>query len=215
MNMFIGFFNSNFFIALITLAVGLAAFIIYVLQKRDQKKDAANIILLEIKSAERAIKKLRDSLLQEQLADIFLMPSESWTKYKYLFVRDFDRDEWDAITEFYNKCQLIDDDIRYNTSAFWNDVEAIRSNKQRILADYSEKYVSEINKVKTQEEEEIIIEKFKKSADKFNTLYMERQIQFAYNPQKPINDAKAHLEGLSRNLSQTAVGLKLKKLAKN
>lgn len=213
--MFIGFFNSNFFIALITLAVGLAAFIIYVLQKRDQKKDAANIILLEIKSAERAIKKLRDSLLQEQLADIFLMPSESWTKYKYLFVRDFDRDEWDAITEFYNKCQLIDDDIRYNTSAFWNDVEAIRSNKQRILADYSEKYVSEINKVKTQEEEEIIIEKFKKSADKFNTLYMERQIQFAYNPQKPINDAKAHLEGLSRNLSQTAVGLKLKKLAKN
>ncbi len=215
MEYFIGFFNSNFFIALITFTVGLGAYIFYRVQKYDQRKDAANIILLEIKSAERAIKKIKEILSNEVLAsDVFLMPQESWTKYKYLFVRDFDRDEWDAITEFYNKCKLIDDDIRYNNSAFWNDVEEIRANKQRILADYAEALVVKVEKVKAQEEKQKIIEEFKKTTELFDSIYMERQGKFIYMPQKPINDAKLHIDGLTMNISQTEVGQKLKKIAK-
>ncbi len=209
------FFNSNFFIALITLIVGAVAFVIFFLQKFDHKKDAANILLLEIQNAERAIKKIQENLAKEQLAsDIFLMPSESWTRYKYLFLRNFDRDEWDSVEDFYNKCRLIDEDIRYNNSAFWSDVEQIRANKQRILADYSRDAVKEINSEKDVIKHADILEEYKKRTEKFDELYMERQGIFGYNPKKPINDAKQHMIGLTHNLSQTAVGLKLKKIAR-
>ncbi len=215
MDTFIGFFNSNFFIALITLLVGTAAFVIYKLQQRDTKRDAASIVLMEIKNAERNLKKIRANIDQNTLApDIFLMPSESWTKYKYLFVRDFDRDEWDAIAEFYNKCQLIDDDVKYNNAAFWADVEEIRSNKQRILADYAYKYEEKIKLAKTDEKKSALTEEFNKKTSNFDVLYMGRQGDFGYAPNKPVNDARLHVQGLPTNLSQTAVGIKLKKMSK-
>ena len=217
MNGFISFFDSNFFIALVTLAVGAFAFGVYIWQKNDQKKDAANIILLEIKNAERSIKRIKDSLLRETLApDIFLMPSESWTKYKYLFVRDFDRDEWDAITEFYNKCLLIDDNVKYNNSAFWSDTEEIRANKQRILANYAKNCADELDKLSKNDTEKNIeiIENFKKTTELFDQIFMERQVKFGYNPQKPIIDAKLYITGLAENLTLTAIGTKLKTIAK-
>lgn len=215
--MIINFFNSNFFASLITsivtLIVGLVALLVYKQQKKDLKQDAANIILLEIQSAERAIKRIEENIVKGELSsDIFLMPSESWTKFKYLFLRNFDRDEWDDITDFYNKCQAIDNVIKDNNSAFWSDVEEIRSNKQRILANYAKKSTDEI--INSPDDESKTIEKYKEIADKFDNLFMERQGRFAYSPQKLVNDAKRHLLGLSRNLSQTIVGTKLKEIAK-
>ena len=50
-----------------------------------------------------------------------------------LFSRDFDHDEWEVITDFYNKSRLLDQAIKYNNTAFTNDVEQIRTNKQRIF----------------------------------------------------------------------------------
>lgn len=51
----IQFFNSSFFIALVTLATGLFAFRLYFQKNKDIKKDAANILLLEIQNAERQL----------------------------------------------------------------------------------------------------------------------------------------------------------------
>lgn len=209
----IAFINvlTSFFVGLF----GLIALYLYNKQKNDEKRDAANIILLEIQGAERAIKKIKENLAKEELAsDIFLLPSDSWVKYKYLFFSDFDRDEWDAITDFYNKCHLLDEDIKHNNSAFWSDVEQIRANKQRVLANYTESTVNEMNKYIKQTQIDRLIDKFKKTTEKFDKLYMERQPAFGYNPQKPINDAKKRMIGFDNNLSQSAVGEKLKKMAK-
>jgi hypothetical protein len=221
MNPVISFVNSNFFIAFVTFVVGLVALIIYMLQKRDYKKDAANIILLEIQSAERAARKVNENLANEILApDIFLMPTESWTLYKYLFLRDFDRDEWDLISDFYINCRLLDNDIKYNNSAFASDVDAIRENKQRILADYTKLATDALTNNETKksgkdidEEKLALVEKFKKITEEFDTLFMERQGRFAYNPVKPKNDAKTHLQGIPTTLSQMGVGIKLKRIA--
>jgi hypothetical protein len=208
MPLVINFLNSNFFIGLITLLAGSLAGYIYWRQKRDQKKDAANIILLEIKNAERALKTIKQNLSLNFLAtDIIVMQADSWSKYKYLFVRDFDRDEWDMLTDFYGKCALLDEAIRYNNASFWSDVEQIRVNKQRILADFVKDYI----KIKNTKKE---LADFNKITKLFDETYMKRQDTFGYSPQKPINDAMLYIDGMSMHVSQTSVGLKLKKISK-
>src|SRR5579859_3713818 len=102
------FITSALFLPLVTILVGSTALIIYNKTKDDFKKDAANIILLEIQNAERALKQVTESVNAEPPTlpqNIFLMQTESWSKYRYLFVRDFDWNEWNEITDFYDKAQ--------------------------------------------------------------------------------------------------------------
>ena len=201
---------------LITLLVGAVAWIVYRLQKNDHKKDAANAILLEIQSGEDAIRKVRDAVHKEHLdIDISVLPSESWSKYKQLFVRDFDKDEWEMVSDFYNKAPLIDQAISYNKTAFASDVEQIRTNKQRVLASYAEEAVREVtfaqdNKEKVDTEQ--VKENYKLKAVAFDSLYMDQQVEFQYKPVKPINDVKLYLADFPK-LTTSTVGTKLKKLA--
>lgn len=207
------FFNSNLFQSLVALVVGLVAFAIYFKQKSDYKKDAASSILLEIQNAERIIPRIKESIRNGHLEiDVIVMPSNSWERYKHLFVRNFDRDEWDAITEFYNKARLLDGAIRFNNSAFMNDAEQIRINRQRILADLA----NEILKRAEQNPNADVSTELKTFNDKldiFDKLYMDKQGQFSYKPMKPLNDAKLYLEDWV-TLTTTSVGAKLKRLTK-
>lgn len=199
----------------ITLIVGLLAWIIYQTQKKEHKKDAANAILLEIQSGEDAIKKVRDAVHKEHLdIDVSVLPSESWSTYKHMFVRDFDKDEWDMISDFYNKSPLIDAAIKYNKTAFASDVEQIRTNKQRVLATYAEEAVREVTFNKENEEVDTkqIEETYKAKAGAFDRLYMDQQRDFQYKPLKPINDVKLYLTDFPK-LTTSTVGTKLKSLA--
>lgn len=200
--------------AVVTLIVGFVALLIYNTQKNDQKTDAANIILLEIKSAERLIKIVKENLKKDVLPpDILTMQTESWSKYKYLFVRDFDRDEWDEITDFYNKCQSLDQAIIYNSSFFSKNEEQIRVNLLRILADYAKNKNDLLingNNKSTKKK----INQVDRLASMYYSTYMTKPYQLLYNPNKPINDAKLYIDNLKINISQTTIGTKLKALAR-
>jgi hypothetical protein len=218
MSTLINFFNSNFFIAIVTLTVGTAAYIIYRLQKRDKKREKANIILLEIQGAERKLQQIKKSLSKEPATlpnDLRLMPTENWSPFNYLFIKDFDRDEWDSLTEFYNKCQLIDETIKYNNAAFWNDVEQIRSNKQRLLADYANEATKKLGGTvdNVTEKDTETIKTFDDVTEKFDKVYMGKQGRFSYTPQKTLDDAKLYIGEINLRISQSNVGTKLKKLA--
>ena len=213
-NSIVHFFNSSFFIAIVTLSVGTVAYIIYIVQIRDKKREAANIILLEIQSAERKLVQIKSSLAIDPPSlpnDLRLLPTENWSAHRYLFIRDFDRDEWDALTGFYNKCELIDETIKYNNAAFWSDVEQIRANKQRILGDYAKDYAEKLTG--TTKTDLATIQKFNEITEKFNTTYMGRQGRFLYTPDKTIIDARLYLNEIDLGLSKTVIGTKLKKLA--
>ncbi len=215
----INILNSNFFIAFVTFTVGLVALVVYIMQKNDRKREAANIILLEVQNAERNLKLIKKSLKKdppELPNDLKLLPTENWSKYSYLFIRDFDRDEWDEIASFYHKCQLIDETISHNNAAFWGDVEQIRANKQRILADHSNDSAKklEVTVDVLAPDDTKIVQKFTDITDKFDTLYMSRQVKFGYTPQKTINDAKLYIDDINYRISQASVGAKIKKLAK-
>jgi len=205
------FLNSNLFQTISIFLTGYIAYLIYKQQKSDYKKSAATSILLEIQNAERVISKVRETLRNGLLEiDNIVMRSNSWDKYKYLFSRDFDPDEWEAISRFYNKSQLLDEAIKYNNISFKNDVEEIRANKQRILADYAKELIEEASGSQNLNAEELK-NKFEQKVNVFDQVYMNKQISFAYKPQKPLNDAKIYLEDLN-TLTTTTIGQKLKSM---
>ena len=145
MDMLFNIVNSSGFVAFVTLFVGLGAFRIYTKQKDDAKRDAANIILLEIESAEQQLQIITQNEQQDSLAEnIYLMKNSSWDEYRYLFVRDFDRNEWDKISDFYSKCYQYDEAVTSNNKYFGANVEKIQLQIQGILAGFARDYTDKI-----------------------------------------------------------------------
>lgn len=206
------FLNSSFLIALVTLVAGAIAFYLYDKQKRDSKKDAANIILLEIQSAERILSQVAEDVRAEKLPNKYLLPTESWSRYKYYFVRDLDRDEWDLITEFYNNAKLFDEAVRYNSSMFQKNEEQIRVNMLRTPAEYVKEYID--GAVSEDEDEETQrLEKIFEKSQKFQKTFLSRVGTLFYSPQKPLTDGTEAFNNINKLLSQTSVGTKLKRQA--
>lgn len=98
--------NSNFLSVIATIFAALAAYIIWIFQKRSDKRDIAQIILMEIRNAEKNIISMNGNKILNP--DIILLPTNNWVRKNYLFINDLDTDEFDLINNFYNKCSLID-----------------------------------------------------------------------------------------------------------
>jgi hypothetical protein len=211
------FIASPIFNPLMTILVGSTALIIYNKTKDDSKKDAANIVLLEIQNAERLLKQIMVSINSDPPTlpqNIFLMQTESWSKYRYLFVRDFDWNEWNEITDFYNIAQQYDQAVVYNNSFFPKNEEQIRVNLQRIAADYARKYTKKIFPLSNIDENRIKLhEEFVALNRQFRDRYMGEDSLYLYSPKKPVSDAKLILNSMNTNISLTTIGTKLKKLA--
>lgn len=201
----INILNSNFILAV----VGLSIFILYWIQIRNQKIAAASAIFFEIKNAEKLLKKVKDEVDNNVLPeDVSLMNVESWDQYKYLFIKDFDRDEWEAVNDFYSRCKLIDEAISYNKTFFQKNEEQFRVNKNRAAADYAKESVEAFYKGEDVDVRNVAEEKYKK----FDEIFME--INELYSPRKPILDVQKHIQKLNLSISFSSVGSKLKRMAK-
>ncbi|HVI69163.1 MAG TPA: hypothetical protein VM581_01775 [Magnetospirillaceae bacterium] len=217
MNSIWNFLNSSFFVALLGATGAITAYVIYKRKIKSNKNDAANILLLEIQNAKRqivvAVKQFKDAGENETkmvAEDTFLMPNESWNKYKYLFVRNFDRDQWDSLSSFYGKCALFDEAVVHNNRAFPQNAEQIRAAMSQAITTVITAFVMGDPHAKPESQaEKAVIEK----AEKVHDLILERAgLLFSYSPRKPILDAKTQLEALGAiNLDMHI--LKLKKIA--
>lgn len=139
------FIDSNLFLAIATYLAGYIVFRVYKSQKLDEKKNAANIIVLEIERAENKLKEITVNKSvpgTEGKADIILMPIMSWDSYKHLFISDFTnfRAEWEKITDFYSLCTQYDNAIVANSKVLDDNTIQLTVNYQRILADQAAKY---------------------------------------------------------------------------
>jgi hypothetical protein len=206
----------NYLEPLVTLIVGLFAIYLYIKQRRDHKRDAASILLLEIKSAERKIKSAKNKKPESiDLSDeIPLVKSENWSRYKYLFVKDFDRDDWDALNDFYEKCAAYDDAIVSGSLSFSKNEEQIRVNAHRIFADYIKEA---IDGIKGNDNPQAALEPYKLKAQVFDKMYLDANPDFLkpmYSPQKYLDDRNRLLALIDANLSSGQVGRTLKKIAK-
>lgn len=101
------FVNSNFFLALATLVVGSVAISLYLIQKDHRKRDAARIIVQEIRRAEDIISDYKKTGSYAFAKKI--IATNSWAKNIHLFVGDLDNDELDKISDLYSASEYLDD----------------------------------------------------------------------------------------------------------
>ena len=104
------FANSNFFLAIITLLVGSTVIYLYLKQKIDSKKDAAKIILQEIRRAENIIFDFREHKQFKFTKKI--IATNSWSKNIHYFVDDLSIDELDKISTLYSTGEYLDQIIK-------------------------------------------------------------------------------------------------------
>jgi hypothetical protein len=205
------FLNSNLFIALVTFLVGSFAIWLYIRKRRDLKRDAAKTILLEAQNAERAMRNIQNQIVSNGVVTITaVMPTESWSRYKYMFAQDFDSNEWEAIANFYAKARQCDEAQEYNESFFQKNEEQIRSIMQQLLSKYAQDYVDKATANgadKTKLWDEFTAKRNEISA---------KNVDFSipYSPQKPLTDIQFCIQTTDLGLSQGSVGQKLKKIAR-
>jgi hypothetical protein len=133
------FLDSSFFMALVTLIVGSVALFIYFFQKRDKKREAANILILEIKQAENALRSFMDIGAVNQ--ETIILPNNGWQTYHHLFINDLSPEERGLLTRFYTSCETMETALR-RMKNYWvlGNEERIRITQQHL---YNAKEVSE------------------------------------------------------------------------
>lgn len=144
--------------------------------------------------------------------DAISMSTESWSKSKYLFVTDFDNNQWESINNFYNACALFDESVKTNASYFQKNEEQVRVNIQKRSADLAKEYETLIEQATTADEKANLKSKLKDKIKEATDLYISAVSE--YNPMKPITDAKQCLETIKLNISLPSALSKLKELTK-
>lgn len=183
------FWDSNLLLVIATAVAGAVTYYIYAKQRIDRKKDAANIILLEIKRAEQKLKEAKQLILKDDKMPetIFAMKTANWSKYSYLFVRNFTAEEWNIIDEFYEKCSLYDEAVKYSNSFFRKNEEQIRINLQHALADYTQAYLTKLGRLKRKHknDNEQLVTKTKVEYEKLQELltsFSDNFVSYVFTP---------------------------------
>lgn len=102
--------KSNVLMAFITFLVGTLVVYLYIKQKDDTKRDAAKIILQEIRRAEDIIGDYKQSGGYQFAKKI--IATNSWSKNIHFFVGDLDNDELDKISDLYSTGEYLDDLVK-------------------------------------------------------------------------------------------------------
>lgn len=209
-NSIMSILNAPFVTTVATVLAGIVALFVYWKQKRDKKRDIANALLAEIRSAEVAIERIKDYIRDNDKVDISIKVVEynSWSKYRYIFSGDLDEDQWREISNFYSNAELLDEVIRQANAVFESNADKIRSSMQRVLADLVE--VTVINSSKDTIADDL--KRLNEKLDVFDQIYDDKKGGFVYTPVKYINDAKRLLSDLHL-ISTTSTGDKIKRLA--
>lgn len=177
---------ESYITAGVTLLVGLVALEVYRRQKRDEKKNAARILLVEIENAERQLSVIRESGNDKTLSENSrLMSSSSWEKYRHMFGQNFTSREWDTVSDFYNRCLQYDKAVEYDGSSFYHDIEAFRTSVNNALA-LGVANIIATNPTLTTEE---VDEEYQEYKSKLIDTFMKPKNLHIYSPNKPINDA--------------------------
>lgn len=196
--------DANYFSGLATILTGVVVIWIYFKQKDDKKSQIARLILLEVRTAEEKIMQTKNQIENGSTVDLpSVLPLNSWEKYAYLFVSDFDNDEIKLISSFYEFCGTIEDFAKRDNNFFWVTTEERARVVQAMLG-------------------KVIDEGYSK-AESDRDLYISEKKAFisaafdkhglVYSPQKPVNEIKSYLNKI-QTITTSTCGAKLKKLAR-
>lgn len=197
--------GSNAFNGIATLIAGLVAWLIYVLQKREQKTRIAKVLVTEIRIAEERISNIREKILSGNTQDLpIVFPTKSWQGNSSLFINDFDQDELKLINTFYDYGELIEEFAKRNNNYFWIATEERAKITVQKIADFSATALS-------QEWDEVTRDAYVLKNRNALSVLLDR-FNEVYAPKKTIEGIKNFLEKIP-NVTTTTCGAKLKALA--
>jgi hypothetical protein len=216
--------------ALVTFVAGLVALDVYVRQKIDRKKDAARVLAVEIAGAEDRIKALKIKVGDSGGTDIgkdMVLSSDSWAQYRHLFIKDFTDKQWRKINDFYEECASLNDAIKENNSYFGQNSQAMRAARYSAAASFITSAIIDVEAGKFNIEqpdgtlaisstaEADVKKRVNLEIGAFNEILQEtvNVANVHYNPMKPVNDTERTLKFIETNLSDSDIGIKLRKIA--
>lgn len=92
---------------LFLIGVGALALVVYWLQERKKKIDAASLIISQIDELQERVREISTFVVNGQLNAVAfyeslpLMETDYWNKYKHYFVREMDSSSYTAMNHFY------------------------------------------------------------------------------------------------------------------
>lgn len=95
---------------LITIIVGSFVFLIYRKGRNDSRRDAAKLILQEMRYADQKVRNYRTYSSYNFTEKI--LPTNSWNKNINLFIRALTESELDLISKFFSSAAYLDDVIK-------------------------------------------------------------------------------------------------------
>jgi len=105
------FWDGNLFQTITILVVGIFVFIMYLINIRDERSRAATILIMEIREIEGALKKLLEVVSSgDYYSSAPIIKENSWEKYKSIFIKYLDQDEYSLISEFYSIACRIEEE---------------------------------------------------------------------------------------------------------
>lgn len=120
--------------SVVTFIVGLAAFVVYWLKKREEKRNAATIIVMDIRHAEQVVL----SILEKGKVDNYLkniLSENNWAKYKHLFASSLSSDDFAAFNRFFDSCVEISDATKRMREILYANISAKASIAQSKIFD--------------------------------------------------------------------------------
>lgn len=128
------FLESNIFTGFATILTAIVAIFLYYWEQRKKKRDAAKIIVQEIRRAEDLINEYKEHGAYKFTKKI--IATNSWAKNIHYFVGDLAQDELDKISNLYSTGEYLDYIIaKVSDTNFENNVELHKKNIQQAIAD--------------------------------------------------------------------------------
>jgi hypothetical protein len=128
--------------AIATIITAWVAFKIYRQAKNDEIEYAARIIILEIRESEKTVKRLTE--FKNANPDphsvgypndlVKIIPLKGWEKYSHLFIKRMNNDEYDQISDYYNKCEILEKYLEKNYNFYWITTEERAKQKEALGA---------------------------------------------------------------------------------
>lgn len=213
------FFQTNLFLAIITFIVGCIGLYLYYRGKRDEKRRIAKIIKLEIENAQTELKDAKKKILsnpEDPLPEhLFVMPTDTWSTNKHLFIEDFSHTEWNAINDFYGHCEIFDEAIRHNDARFGEQEKELRRNVHQATYVYTMEYSEKLRIATTDDEREELNREFFKKRNAAVEMLIDGKYTFIFTPNKQNAIAQNCLKNIDMNLSLGSVGQALESLSKS
>lgn len=91
--------------SIVTAIIGLGAYGIFWLTKRTEKRNAATVVIMDIRHAEQVVLSILDKGVDQSVQNILY--ENNWEKYKHLFASDFSFDDFAAFNRFFESCTEI------------------------------------------------------------------------------------------------------------